>query len=592
MTSGKAHDSFDMKIRACGIAGDGVILTGSFLVEALNSAGLYILTFNDYGAEIKGSGKTVFQVRTSESEIFSRGGDIDLLIALNNAFAIEQLGDLQRNAIVIYDNDVPTYVKEKESLMSRLSHNVIAYGVPMGTISSRAFGTTRSKNIAAVGAFGGIFGFPLEPFENYLKKRLAKKGGELVEKNLSCLRMGYEYGRTEIRKRDTFRAPRPGRKRSERIVLNGNESAAYGAIAAGLDLYAGYPITPATKIMEVLAKDLVKHGGSVVQTEDEISAIATVIGGFFAGKRSMTATSGPGLSLMTEMINLAVMAENPAVIINSQRGGPSTGLPTKSEQSDLNLAVYGASGDSPRVVLAPTNVAECFSMTVTALQIAEKYQLPVIVLMDFFLSNRQESIEPIKVDPAWRKSTNIAPEPGTEEGYLRYRNTGSGISPRAIPGAGRFFYTQTGLEHDESGKPAYTTELHRTGTEKRFAKMKGILKEGPPPRVYGARGAKTAVVSWGSTFGVVRDVQKLAKEDGVDMAAVKVPMIYPADVRWYERTLGKFKRVFVVELNATCQLASFLQGHLPGIALCKVPFVSSLPLKPGEVYKRIKGDLR
>jgi pyruvate/2-oxoacid:ferredoxin oxidoreductase alpha subunit len=306
------------------------------------------------------------------------------------------------------------------------------------------------------------------------------------------------------------------------LIITGNEAVAYGAMAAGLGLYAGYPITPATKIMEVLAKDLVKMGGTVVQTEDEISAIAAVVGAFFAGKRAMTATSGPGLCLMTEMINLSVMAESPSVIVNCQRGGPSTG----------------------------------------------------------------------DIDPSWQESTNIAPEPGTEEEYLRYRFTKSGISPRAIPGTGSFFYTQTGLEHDESGKPAYTTELHRKGTEKRFLKMKGIIKEGPKPEIFGGRNADIAIMSWGSTFGVIRDMQKLAKKDGIRLAAVKVPMIYPVQNKWFERALKKFDKTLVVELNATCQLASLLQGELRGISLDKKPFISSLPLKPDEVYESIRGDLR
>ncbi|MFQ6103635.1 MAG: 2-oxoacid:acceptor oxidoreductase subunit alpha [Candidatus Glassbacteria bacterium] len=591
MARRKGRNGFDMTIRACGIAGDGVILAGNFLVEALNMAGLSILTFNDYGAEIKGSGKTVFQVRASESEIHSRGGDIDLLIALNNSFAAEQLGDLKEGAIVIYDNDVPTYMEEKDSLMSRLSPDIVAYGVPMGSISSKVFGITRSKNIAAVGAFGGIFGFPMEPFEDYLRKRFAKRGPEVTEKNLKCLRMSYEYGRDEVMKRDRFHAPARPKTGREKLILMGNESVAYGAMAAGLGLYAGYPITPATKIMEILAKELVKMDGTVVQTEDEISAIATVIGAFFAGKRAMTATSGPGLCLMTEMINLSVMAESPAVIINCQRGGPSTGLPTKSEQSDLLLAVHGASGDSPRVVLAPTNVAECFHMTVTALRLAEKYQMPVIVLLDFFLSNRQETVEPFEIDPSWRKSTNIEPEPGTEDEYLRYRYTKSGVSPRAIPGSGPFFHTQTGLEHDESGKPAYTSEIHRQGTEKRFKKLEGILKEGPKPEAYGPRDSETAVISWGSTFGVIRDAQRLAREGGKAFAAIKVPMVYPLHVKWFERSLKKFRNILVVELNATGQLASLLQGQLGDVKLNKVPLISSVPLKPDEVYERIRGEI-
>ena len=591
MAAKSSQKKFDMTIRTCGIAGDGVILTGNFLVEALTIAGLNILTFNDYGAEIKGSGKTVFQVRASESEINSRGGDTDLLIALNSTFAIEQIDDLSEGAIVIFDNDLPTYLEEEDSLMSRLSPDVIAYGVPIGTISSKTFGTMRSKNIAAVGAFGGVFGFPIDPFERYLRARFGKKGKDLIEKNLTCLWMGYEYGRDEVQKRDSFFAPTPGKSKREKVILTGNEAAAYGAMAAGLGFYAGYPITPATKIMEILAKDLVKTGGTVVQTEDEISAIGAVIGAFYVGKRAMTATSGPGLSLMTEMINLSVMAENPAVIVNCQRGGPSTGLPTKSEQSDLNIAVHGASGDSPRVVLAPSNVAECFPMMITALRIAEKYQLPVIVLLDFFLSNRQESVPAFEYDPAWRDSTNIAPDPGLEEEYRRYRLTDSGISPSAIPGSGRFFYTQTGLEHDETGKPGYTSDLHIVNTEKRYRKMKGILSEGPKPLVYGSRDARTVVISWGSRFVCLRVVQKLVGGVGIRVAAIKVPMICPVNVKWFERNLKKFKKILVVELNAMGQLAGLLRSELEGVKLSKFPFLSSVPLKPGEVYDRIRGEL-
>ena len=262
-----------------------------------------------------------------------------------------------------------------------------------GDLASQVSGSRRGRNLAALGCFSGLFSIPPEYFHEAIRKKFAPKGEKILKDNLSCFNAGYEYALDKFgdRLQEGLKIDK-GKKENNKILLSGNEAIGRGALAANCKFYYGYPITPATPVMEYLAKKLPDTGGKMMQMEDEIASISAVIGSFFAGERAITATSGPGFALMTEMIAHATMTETPAVIVNAQRGGPATGLPTKTEQSDLGAAVFGGPGDSARIVIAPTNVVECFRFTAKSFQIAEKYQTPVILLTDFFLHNRVENV--------------------------------------------------------------------------------------------------------------------------------------------------------------------------------------------------------
>jgi 2-oxoglutarate ferredoxin oxidoreductase subunit alpha len=302
---------------------------------------------------------------------------------LNDVHAIGQLPVLKEKGVLIYDNKPPKYHPEDQSVVGWLEPGMIPYGIPLTELSIKASGNSKARNMVALGAFSALFGVDKTSFIESIKRRYGKKKQEIIDSNVNSFVEGYTWTLEHVRKIDSFMFDGTvAAVKRDQLIINGNEATAKGALAAGLHLYAGYPITPATKIMEIMSKELPKRGGIFLQTEDEISSIAHVIGAGYAGKRAMTGTSGPGFCLMSEFTGLSVMAEVPAVIVDSQRGGPSTGMPTKHEQSDLNIALYGGSGDSPRVVIAPTQVDECYEAAILALYMAEKYQTLVILLLD------------------------------------------------------------------------------------------------------------------------------------------------------------------------------------------------------------------
>jgi 2-oxoglutarate ferredoxin oxidoreductase subunit alpha len=321
--------------------------------------------------------------------------------------------------------------------------------------------------------------------------------------------------------------------------------------------------------------------------EDEISSIGAVLGSFFAGKRAMTATSGPGFALMTELITHGVMAEIPAVIINAQRGGPSTGLPTKTEQSDLHAAVFGGPGDSARIVIAPTNVAECYDYTVMSFRLAEKYQTPVVVLTDFFLDNRVENVVMPDASAGETADGNIYPEEVEKGKYRRFKDTASGISPRAIPGMVGFHFSASGLEHRESGDPDYSAENHMKMSEKRHRKIQGALDDLPAPEALSEGDMEVGVIAWGSTFGAALEAVHMAREEGMKAGALKITSLYP----YHEETIRAFMdrcgEILIPELNYEGQLANLI-GHLHRKDVRRLNRATGVPLAASEILVEIK----
>jgi 2-oxoglutarate ferredoxin oxidoreductase subunit alpha len=340
--------------------------------------------------------------------------------------------------------------------------------------------------------------------------------------------------------------------------------------------------------MEYLARALPERGGSVVQMEDEISSVGAVLGSFYAGTRALTATSGPGFALMTELITHGVMAEIPAVIVNAQRGGPSTGLPTKTEQSDLQAAVFGGPGDSARIVLAPTDVGECYRYTAGSFRLAEKYQTPVVVLTDFFLNNRVETVALPPVTEQEVADGNIYPDRSGSGGYRRYEITESGISPRSVPGQEGFIYSATGLEHAESGAPDYTPENHMSMSEKRQRKIAGALRDLPAPEEFGGDGPlDVGVVAWGSTFGSALEAVLRAKAEGMETGALKIVSLSPYHAAHIRSFMARCRCVLMPELNMEGQLAN-LVGHLNGEDVIRLNRATGVPLSPAEIYEKIR----
>jgi len=580
----------DIVIEICGSAGEGTISAGEILSRFMSGQGFEIMSFDSYPSEIRGFGKCVAHSRISNREILSPGKYTDILIALNDAHSISQLPSLRETGIIIYDNKPPNYLEEDQSIAGWIEPGMISYGIPLLELAQKAAGNSRGRNMVALGAMAALFHIDGAAMTTSIRSRYAKKKKIVIDSNLNSFKEGFDWARNNITKIDayTFRDVKLTKSSKPRAIINGNQAVAQAALDSGLHLYAGYPITPATKIMEILSKELPKKGGIMIQTEDEIAAIGNVIGAGFAGKRAMTATSGPGFSLMTELANLAVMAEVPAVIVNSQRGGPSTGLPTKTEQSDLNLALSGGSGDSPRIVIAPTAVEECYLGASLALYLAEKYQTLAVLLLDFFLSNSIRNIPmPEKLDKKWLKA-NIAPTKTELKDYARFKMTDTGVSPRAIPGTPGGMFVTTGLEHSERGKPKYDKETHRVMTQKRYTKLQSALEDAPKPKWIGPKkDVAIGVIAWGSTAGSAQEAVLKARKEGIKAALMTSMLISPLPADHFYKFSKACEQVLVPELNYTGQFANFLAPHL-NRPLERLNMVTGLPMSAEDILDKIR----
>lgn len=579
----------DVTVEICGMSGDGTIAAGGLLNVAISSAGFSILGFDSYPAEIRGFGRCVTRSRIGDDEIIALEDRVDVLISLDDIQSQSRIPFLAEDAAVFFENNPPAYVKEEDSLAARLEPGIQLYGMPLADLSSAAAGSSRGRNLTALGGFAAVYGVSPEAFRSVIRKKFESKGGAVVEGNLKSFDAGYDYARQTFA--DRMREALSGTKTDEgleKVMLSGNVAVGKAAMDAGLKLYFGYPITPATPIMEYLATELPRAGGSVVQMEDEIASIAAVLGGFFSGARSMTATSGPGFALMTELITHGVMTETPAVIVNVQRGGPSTGLPTKTEQSDLHAAVFGGPGDSFRIVVAPSDVAECYRYTVRSFQWAERYQTPVIVLTDFYLGNRIENLPMPEASEAEVADWNEYPEHAKGERYQRFRVTDSGISPRSVPGMAGLEFSATGLEHVASGTPDYSADIHTLMSDKRMRKIRGALSDLPPPQEYSnGRKLRVGVIGWGSTFGSVLEAVRIGWEKGYEVGALKVTSLFP----YHEDEIREFMRrcdeVLIPELNSQGQLAN-LVGHLHAGDVVRMDRATGVPLPPSAILREIE----
>lgn len=437
----------DFVLRIGGESGDGMVTIGDVITAVAADHGAWVHTFRTFPAEIRG-GPVLFQLHADTRPVLSVGDQVDVLVTLNKEAWTLHHNDLRPDGALIFD---PSEYQPPSWFTGT------KYEVPAVELANKV-GAKRGKNIVIIGAIAKLFGLNSEVAKNTITKKLGKRA-ELLQGNLDSFNAGYEYAGS-LMKADRFGFAFPETHgNGNRLIMNGNDAIVAGAIRAGCRFYGGYPITPASDIMEKLAVELPVIGGALLQGEDEIASINACLGASWAGVKSMTATAGPGLSLMTEALGMASMAEIPVVVVDAQRGGPSTGLPTKTEQSDLNLAVYGAHGDTPRMVVAPTEVGDCFSTTVLAFNLSERYQMPVLLLSDQSLSSRTESIARPDLEnvEVWDR---ITPENASEYTHLIGRNghqqaANNGHSNGAKEeGEGN----RNAIEEDPSGDPVYVRQ--------------------------------------------------------------------------------------------------------------------------------------
>jgi 2-oxoglutarate ferredoxin oxidoreductase subunit alpha len=437
-----------------------------------------------------------------------------------------------------------------------------------------------------LGLMAGWFGFAPDSLLSGIRRKLAKKGPDVLEKNERAFAAGREYAASHPVARAERLAP-VEKPSAPKLLTDGNEMCGAAAIFAGCTFFGGYPITPSTEIMQYLGRELWKYDGVVFQAEDEISGLGAVVGASFAGRKAMTATSGPGMSLKTEMLGLATIAELPLVCVNVQRGGPSTGIPTKSEQSDLFQAVFSAHGDVLRPVLAPTSVADVFETTVEAFNIAEEFQTPVIVLSDGEIGQRKEVVDPIDTS-RFRTVERRTPTPPELEDYHRFAITESGVSPISAPGMEGGNYLASGIEHNEAGAPTASGAIHARMNEKRIAKLAPLKTRRDLFDVYGDPQATIAMVSWGSVAGVAREALARAAQLGVRAKLLVPRLLYPVAPQVYEPFFASVRAGFVVEQSHQGQLYRLLRMFVD-VPRGVQPFArsGSNPFTPVEVADRL-----
>ncbi|MFC7097998.1 2-oxoacid:acceptor oxidoreductase subunit alpha [Halobaculum marinum] len=539
-----------------GEAGDGIDSTGKIFAQALSRAGRHVFTSKDFASRIRG-GYTAYKVRTSTEKVRSVVDRLDVLVALTPRTIEENMDELHEGSVIIYDGDRTT-MSDVE-----IPDGMVDLDVPLKALAEDAGGAIM-RNVVALGAACEATSFDIEHLDSSLKKRFGDKGQAIVENNKQAARLGQEYVQENYPDADLDYDL--DTTDNDYVLLNGDEAIGMGAIAAGCKFYAGYPITPATDVMTYLKGRIEHFGGHVVQAEDELAAINLALGGARAGARSMTATSGPGIDLMTETFGLVATSETPLVIVDVMRSGPSTGMPTKQEQGDLNMMLYGGHGEIPRFVLAPTTVEECFWKTVEAFNLAEKYQTPVYLAADLAMAVTEQTFEPeafdmdaVEIDRGKVVDEDTIEDHQTESGGFKpHEITEDGISPRAFPGTAGGAHMSTGLEHDEQGRRTEDTEMRVKQVDKRNRKVETAKeREDFSPREFGDADADNLIVTWGSNEGTLVEALEYLDDDDVDVRILSCPYIFPrADLT---EEFEAADQVVVVECNATGQFADVVE---------------------------------
>ena len=581
----------DIQISICGSAGDGTIAAGEILRNVMAEIGYRVICFDVYPSEIRGFGKCIARLRISTQQTYSLKEQSDVLVSLNDSHAVAHVGEVREYGAVIYERSSIVDIPEGGHMSAHLAPGHLPYPLSMRDLSEKATGANRSRNIVALGFLAGLFGLPAEAFQRAIVAKFKRKAAA-AEANVKAMQAGYDAGAGTFKLDDVRFGPPvatvvPGATVS---MINGNAAVVRGCLDAGIANYFGYPITPATSIMERLATEMPKHGARLLQTEDEIAAISGTIGAGFAGARAATATSGPGLALMSEMIGLGVIAEVPAVVFVSQRGGPSTGMPTKTEQSDLNIAVYGGHGDAPRIVIAPTNVDGCYRCAGKAFEMAEAYQTPVIVLLDLYLSNRYETVVFPARPPFAPDMNRRADKSMLGPGYRRYALGEDLVSPRTLPGEADGMHVATGLEHNELGRPSDAADMHLAMSRKRHDKLKAALRhpDFTHHKRFGDAGAvEVGLLAWGSTFGECLEAMFQARAEGIRCAAMKVVMLWPFPTEAVAAYMADCGQVLVPEVNHQGQFASLVQAHVAR-PVTRLARATGAPMRVEEILGEIR----
>ena len=532
----------DAVIRLAGNSQDGIQSAGAFLARLAGRSAQDVMTYMTIPSTISG-GPSIFQVRMGTGEVVSAGDEADFLVAFYQHSYDDHIGFLKEGGVLLYDSDhVEPNLDDKR---------FVYVGIPITGLTVEALGGTakdKGKNIFVLGLISKVFGLDVDKLKGLIREKFRGKDESIVNTAIMAFSAGYSYPVGNVL--STLYHFEPGEASASgraQITMDGNQALAYGLIAGGVRYGAGYPITPWSSVMEILRSEFPKYGGLFVQCEDELGAVSMALGFSYSGNLAITGSAGPGISLKAEAIGWATMAEIPLIVVNVQRGGPSTGLPTNVEQSDLYQAIFGGHGDSPRVVLAASTVEDCFYTAIEATKIAREYSTPVFILSDSSLATRIEAFdEPelpkLMIDP----KPDLTPR---QPGFLPYPL--DAITQHAPPGTlmldGKYPIV-TGLEHDQLGHPTGSAKLHLGMTAKRRKKLQTLANALPVPEVFGDESGEALLIGWGSTYGPIHEAVATASARGESISAIHLRHINPLP-NGLEKIFAKFKRIVVIEMN-------------------------------------------
>jgi len=548
----------DMSIRLAGEAGQGVESGGAGFAKALSHGGLHLHAYSEYISRIRG-GLNFFQIRVSDRPLWAHTEGVHILLAFSPEAVSDYGPHIVPSGALMFDDAL------------KFDHDAIArrkvqlFSMPLTKIAQDIGGNKIMANTCGLGALAGVVEYPFEFVADVIKTNFARKGDAVVQGNLRVAEEGYRVGRERYAAGFEWKVSPLG-ERPDRMLINGNQALSVGAIAAGCRFMAAYPMTPASSILEFIAAHAKKFDIVVKQTEDEIAAICFAIGAGHAGARPMTGTSGGGFSLMVEALGLAGMTEVPVVIVEAQRPGPSTGMPTKTGQGDLLFALFASQGEFPRIVLAPGTQEECFRDAVRAFNLAEKWQCPVILMTDFYLTTMMRLLPPSEF-PIERvpidRGELLTPEQldRLAEPYLRYRDTPSGISPRALPGHPKGVHLTTSDEHDEYGhfeSEGGPNRLKMAG--KRWRKFHNIVEDLHGPTIYGPEGAAITLMGWGSSYGAMREAVDVLNARGTRANLLHFVDIWPFPEAKAAPLIEAARELVAVEGNQSGQFAHLVRA--------------------------------
>ena len=582
-TSNESNDIKDAVIRLAGNSQDGIQTVGGFLARLAGRSAQDVMTYMTIPSTISG-GASIFQVRIGSGEVLSPGDEADFLVAFYQESYENHLGALREGGVCIYDSD---HVEPDTS-----DKRFTFVGVPMTSTTVEAIGGSardRGKNIFVLGLLTNLFDLNRDKLVKIIEAQFKRKHESVLRNAMLAFDSGYAYETGNVlQKSYSFE---PGEAEEEnRITTDGNTALTYGLLAAGVRYGAGYPITPWSSIMETLRTELPKYGGVFIQSEDELAAISSAIGFSYSGHIAVTGSSGPGLSLKMEALGYACMAELPLIVINVQRGGPSTGLPTSVEQSDLMQAIYGSHGDSPRVVLAPKDVEDCYYIALEACKIAKEFSTPVIILTDQSLSSRIEAFSEPDISEIQEPELNLETKPAEFRPYPLESQTMH--APPGTKMAEGKYPVVTGLEHDEWGHPSSNPELHQKMTNRRRDKLKRLASSLSQPEIYGENSGDVLLIGWGSTWGPIREAVHASKENGQKVSSIHLRHIHPMP-NGIEEIIDNFEKALVVEMNdeglyGYGQLATLLRARYSNPKILSLTKTNGLGFKVSEILEGIK----